>query len=118
MQYSLSIQKTFVDCLFKPEYAGGIPDIARALFFSNDKINYETLLNYTIQFDSQAVIKRLGFLLEVLKMGTSILEDLQNLRTASYVLLDTELPKEGQRNSRWRIQQNIETESIISSIYT
>jgi predicted transcriptional regulator of viral defense system len=112
------LEKTFVDCLFKPEYAGGIPDIARALFISKDKINYETLLNYTIQFDSQAVIKRLGFLLEVLKMGTSILEDLQNRRTASYVLLDTELPKEGKRNSRWRIQQNIETESIISSIYT
>jgi predicted transcriptional regulator of viral defense system len=34
------------------------------------------------------------------------------------VLLDTELPKSGKMISRWSIQQNIETETIKSAIYT
>lgn len=112
------LEKTFIDCLFKPEYAGGIVEVARAIYMSKDKINYETLLNYTKQFDSQAVIKRLGFILEMLEINSTILEDLQKMKTASYVVLDTELPKTGKRISRWSIQQNLETETIKSAIYT
>ncbi len=112
------LEKTFIDCLFKPDYAGGIVEVARALFTSKDKIKYDTLLDYAILFDSQAVIKRLGFLLEMLDINSNIIADLQQLKTASYVLLDTELPKTGKRNSRWRIQQNLETETITSAMYT
>ena len=45
-------------------------------------------------------------------------KELQKLKTASYVVLDTELPKIGKRTSRWSIQQNLETETIKSAIYT
>lgn len=112
------LEKTFIDCLFKPDYAGGIVEVARAIYTSKDKIKYDTLLEYAKMFDSQAVIKRLGFLLEMLDISTKIIADLQKLKTASYVLLDTELPKTGKRNSRWSIQQNLETETIKSAIYT
>ena len=40
------------------------------------------------------------------------------MKTASYVVLDTELPKTGKRISRWSIQQNLETETIKTAIYT
>lgn len=112
------LEKTFIDCLFKPDYAGGIVEVARAIYISKDKINYETLLNYTKKFDSQAVIKRLGFLLEILEINSTIIEDLQQIKTASYVVLDTELPKTGKRISRWSIQQNLDTVTIKSAIYT
>jgi predicted transcriptional regulator of viral defense system len=69
-------------------------------------------------FKSQAVIKRLGFLLELLEINNKITEKLQKEITASYVLLDTELPKSGKLISRWSIQQNLETETIKSAIYT
>lgn len=58
------LEKTFIDCLFKPEYSGGIVEVARAIYTSKDRIKYDTLLAYAKIFDSQAVIKRLGFLLE------------------------------------------------------
>lgn len=112
------LEKTFIDCLFKPDYAGGIVEVAKAIYTSKDKIKYDILLEYAKKFDSQAVIKRLGFLLEMLNINTKIIDDLLNLKTASYVLLDTELPKTGKRNSRWSIQQNLETETIKSAIYT
>ncbi|MFC2118122.1 transcriptional regulator [Bacteroidota bacterium] len=112
------LEKTFVDCLFKPDYAGGIVEIARSLYISRDKIDYRKLLNYVNIFKSQAVIKRLGFLLELLKMDSNIIDELQKTKTISYVLLDTELPKAGKMISRWSIQQNLETETIKSAIYT
>jgi len=112
------LEKTFIDCLFKPDYAGGIVEVARAIYSSKDKIRYKTLLEYAKKFDSQAVIKRLGFILEILEINSEITEDLQKLKTASYVVLDTELSKQGKRNSRWSIQQNVETETIKAAIYT
>ncbi|RLD66275.1 MAG: transcriptional regulator [Bacteroidetes bacterium] len=112
------LEKTIIDCLFKPDYAGGIVEIAKAIYMSKEKINFEKLLEYVKRFNSQAVIKRLGFLLEILEIEQPIINYLQKARTASYVVLDTELPKEGKRLSRWSIQQNIDIETIKSSIYT
>lgn len=112
------IEKTIIDCLFKPDYAGGIVEVARAIYSTKEKLDYIKLLDYTIKFNSQAVIKRLGFILELFEIQTSIIEELQKLKTASYVVLDTELPKSGKRNSRWSIQQNIDTETIKSAMFT
>jgi predicted transcriptional regulator of viral defense system len=112
------LEKTFVDCLYKPEHAGGIVETGKALYKAKQSINYERLLGYCKQFDSQAVIKRLGFLLELLKIENPIIDKLQQLKTDSYIQLDTEMPNEGKRLSRWRIQQNIDSETIQSSILT
>ena len=112
------LEKTFIDCLFKPDYAGGIVEVARAIYTSRDKIEFNKLLEYAEKFKSHAVIKRLGFLLETLEIETGIIQKLNKLKTASYVLLDTELPKSGKMISRWSIQQNLETETIKSAIYT
>lgn len=112
------LEKTIIDCLFKPDYAGGIVEISKAIYISRDKIKFDKLLDYALRFNSQAVIKRLGFLLELLKINCSIFDELQKIRTASYVLLDTELPKTGKMISRWSIQQNLETETIKSAIHT
>jgi predicted transcriptional regulator of viral defense system len=112
------LEKTIIDCLFKPGYAGGITEIAKAIFKIKDSIDYSKLLEYAKQFDSQAVIKRLGFLLELFGIQNSTINELQKKRTNSFVLLEPSYPKEGKTNFRWAIQQNIDTNSIISSIYT
>ena len=36
------LEKTFIDCLFKPDYAGGIVEITRAIYTTRDKIKYGT----------------------------------------------------------------------------
>ncbi len=112
------IEKTIIDCLFKPDYAGGIVEVARAIYSTKEKLNYSKLLEYAIKFDSQAVIKRLGYILELFEIETHIIQELQKLKTASYVVLDTELPKTGKRNSRWSIQQNLDIETIKSAMFT
>jgi predicted transcriptional regulator of viral defense system len=112
------LEKTIVDCLFKPDYAGGIVEVARAIYVSREKIRFDLLLEYIIKFNSQAVIKRLGFLLELLEIKTVITAELEKLKTSSVVLLDTELPKGGKIKTKWSIMQNIETETIKTAIYT
>jgi predicted transcriptional regulator of viral defense system len=112
------LEKTFVDCLFKPDYAGGIVEIARAIYASRNEINYLKLLEHIEKFKSQAVIKRLGFLIETLELETGIINILQEKKKPNYVLLDTELPKAGKKIKRWNIQQNLESETIRSAIYT
>jgi DNA replicative helicase MCM subunit Mcm2 (Cdc46/Mcm family) len=90
----------------------------RAIYISKDKINFNKLLEYAKKFDSQAVIKRLGYLIEILEIKTAIIPELLKMKTTSYVVLDTELPKSGKRNSRWSIQQNLDIETIKSALYT
>lgn len=112
------LEKTFIDCLFKPQYAGGITEIAKAIHKSKDKIDYPKLLDYAIRFNSQAVIKRLGFLLELLKIENLVIDKLQKLRTNSFVALEPSYPKEGKTIFRWAIQQNMDSNSILSPIYS
>jgi len=112
------LEKTIIDCLFKPDYAGGIVEVAKAICASANQLKFDNLLEYAIRFKSQAVIKRLGFLLELLGIDNPVINKLLEEKTASYVLLDTELPKSGKLVSRWGIYQNLETETIKSAIYT
>ena len=112
------LEKTLIDCLFKPSYAGGITEIAKAIHKSKDKMDYLKLFEYAEQFNSQAVIKRLGFLLELMEIKHPVIEKLQSLRTNSFVLLEPSHPKEGKTIFRWAIQQNIDTNSILSPIFS
>lgn len=112
------LEKTIVDCLFKPDYAGGIVEVSKAIAQANQRIDYQKLLMYVQRFDSQAVIKRLGFILESLGLGREIIDQLQYAKTNSYVVLDTELPRLGRHVRRWSILQNIDSETIKSAIYT
>lgn len=112
------LEKTVVDGLYKPDYAGGIPEIAKALFKSKDRIDYEKLLAYCVRFNAQSVMKRLGFLLELLMIDSPITDRLHGLKTRSYALLEPAYEKKGQLNERWSIQQNMATEDITSPLFT
>lgn len=112
------LEKTMIDCLFKPGYAGGMVEVARAVYTSKSTLNFPRLLEYSRKFGSQAVIKRLGFLLELLNIQNTISEELARNRTASIIPFDPELGKAGKINSRWSLLINLDTETIKSAIYT
>lgn len=112
------LEKTFVDCLYKPDYAGGITEIAKGLYKSKGKVDYEKLFNYCKQFGAQSVIKRLGFLLELLEIDNPIAERLHSVKTKSYILLEPSYEKKGKLISKWSIWQNLETTDIMSPIYS
>lgn len=112
------LEKTFVDCLYKPDYGGGITEISKALYKVRDRVDYEKLLTYCRKFNAQTVIKRLGFLLELLQIENPIIDRLLQSKTPSFTLLEPSYEKRGKLVSRWSIQQNIDVEDITSPIFT
>ena len=98
--------------------ASSAVEVAKALHAAKHQLQFDKLLEYVQRFQSKAVGKRLGFLLEILDIDTAIITSLQKNKTTSYVPLDTELPKAGPLISRWNIQQNLDTETIQSAIFT
>ena len=60
-----------------------------------------------------AVAQRLGYLLELLELGTpSLIDNLQEMVTARYDLLDSLLPDDGRYLARWRLRLNLEPETL------
>ncbi|GBU08674.1 hypothetical protein AwDysgo_20050 [Bacteroidales bacterium] len=112
------LEKTIIDSLFKPDYAEGIVEVAKAIYMAKDKIKFQQLFDYAVRFKSQAVIKRLGYLLELLEIQTDITARLQELRTKAVVPMDTELPNAGTISTRWSILQNIDSQTIKIAITT
>ena len=112
------LEKTIIDCLYKPAYAGGITEISKAIFKAKHKLDYDKLFDYVEKFSKQSVKKRLGFLLELFEIDTNIVEKLQFVKMNSYALLDPNLPKTGKRTSKWNLQINCDLETLKNSIYT
>ncbi|MEA1896676.1 MAG: type IV toxin-antitoxin system AbiEi family antitoxin [Bacteroidota bacterium] len=106
------LEKTIIDCLYKPDYAFGIVEVAKAIYLAKDKIKPDKLIYYIKQLGSQAVIKRLGFILELYEIDFPIIEDLQQMKSASYVALDPIHPKRGKTTSRWRVFINVDINTI------
>jgi len=112
------LEKTIVDSLYKPDYSGGIVEIAKALYKSKDKIDYQKLYHYCERFKAQSVIKRLGFLLDLLNISNPISDDLQRIRSNSFILLEPSYEKKGKWIHKWNVLQNMETADITSPIFT
>ncbi|MFC2100972.1 hypothetical protein ACFLRZ_03995, partial [Bacteroidota bacterium] len=112
------LEKTFLDCLYKPNAAGGITEITKALFKSKDKLQGTKFRDYLERFNTQAVYKRLGFIINQL----GLLPDLQDFITgkisSSYSPLDPSLPKKGNFISKWSIIDNTDFKTLLDSLKT
>jgi predicted transcriptional regulator of viral defense system len=90
-------EKTIIDCLHLPTYAGGISQIYNAL---SAELNIERLILYCQQTKSSTIASRLGFLLE----KKQLLKDNRPLKEmiTSYALLDPE-GDDKKLNSKWKL---------------
>jgi predicted transcriptional regulator of viral defense system len=92
--------------------------VAKALYLAQEKVDMLKLFTYTREFQSQAVIKRLGFLLEPLEINSPIIEKLKKIKSLSIILLDPAVPASGKILNHWSIQQNVDSFTIQSSVHT
>ena len=112
------LEKTFLDCLFIPNYAGGIAEITKALYKSREKLQSNIFKDYLKKYNTQAVYKRLGFLLDQLGMFLKLQDFIKGMISSSYTPLDPSLPKLGYYSSKWSIIDNLDIKSVIDSIKT
>jgi len=95
-------EKTIIDCLDKPQYCGGIIEVAKAL--KNNKFNRKKLENYAQRIGNSGVLRRLGYLCELLNIKIK----LPKLNTRNYLLLDPTMPEKDTKNARWRLLINLD----------
>jgi predicted transcriptional regulator of viral defense system len=112
-------ERTIIDALRQPQYAGGIPEIAKALWMGKSKISVSRLLEYALRFHNGALMWRLGFLLELYQMVLpEQLEQLRSKLTSNYDRLDPTLPKSGSFQARWHLQLNIDIDELEAIPHT
>lgn len=107
-------EKTIVDCLTRPSYAGGIIEAAKGLWFGGEEMDLERLVEYAERNKSKAAMQRLGFWLERLGMGDEgLLERVRSGCSRNYVRLEVPGPEAGPRDGRWHVIINIAPDTLL-----
>ena len=99
-------EKTIIDCMDKPQYCGGIIEVAKAL--KNNKFDRKKIKNYAQRIGNSGVLRRLGYLCELLNIKIS----LPKTNTRNYLLLDPTMPKKGPKSSKWRLIINLDEKTL------
>ena len=99
-------EKTIIDCLDKPQYCGGIIEVAKAL--KNNKFDRKKLESYAQRIGNSGVLRRLGYLCELLNIKIK----LPKLNIRNYLLLDPTMPKKDTKNARWRLIINLDDKML------
>ncbi len=96
-------EKTIIDCLDKPQYSGGIIEVAKAL--KTGLLDHERLSEYALKIDNFAVVRRLGYLCD--RMDFPV--ELPPPKSKKYLLLDPTMTPTGFNDSKWRLVVNLDT---------
>lgn len=96
-------EKTIIDCLDKPRHCGGIVEVAKALK-RNERLDTDRLVEYGNLIANSGVIRRLGYLCDILKINLALPE----IVTRNYLYLDPTMPKKGPKNAKWNLIINLD----------
>ncbi|MGB7730878.1 MAG: type IV toxin-antitoxin system AbiEi family antitoxin [Candidatus Acidiferrum sp.] len=107
------IERTVIDGLRRPEYCGGIAEVARGLWMRHEDMKVDKLVEYAAQLGIGVVRRRLGYLLELYDLAPKDkLTQLRSGLTRTYHLLDPVLPRGGKYTKRWLLQLNIPADEL------
>jgi len=114
------LEKTVVDALDRPGYAGDIPAIVGMLQRGKGRLNWDKLGEYGLRFESQALIQRLGYLIDLLRMPVP--EQVRDLllagvdKSTPYLGRPGHWGTGGEYNSTWRIVDNVPRRELLAEI--
>jgi len=115
------LERTILDCLERPDLCGGITEIAKGIWIKRKEIDYKKLVRGGERLNVPAVLKRLGFILELYRLGDDeIIDSLQTSiqNSSSYVVLDPTLSAKGRYRSRWKVLINSPEDELKQVIWT
>ncbi len=113
------IERTILDGLGSPQLCGGVKDVARGIWAVKSKIDWDKLVKYAAKYRTKAAVKRLGFILELLELGSEHIDKLHDIvvNHHDYISLDPLSPKIGKRLKRWYVQMNINSEELKEGVW-
>jgi predicted transcriptional regulator of viral defense system len=105
-------EKTIVDCLDHPEHAGGIDEVAKAIFFGHEELDRVKVHGYALMMRNNAIFKRLGYLLEKTDLFNAYKSLFEGIRlTTGYSALDKGGARAGKYNERWKLFINADIDA-------
>ncbi len=112
-------ERTILDGLRMPEYCGGLTELAKGLWIRKPDLKAVRLVDYALRMDVGAVIRRLGYLMELYDIGAPADRDrLRSKLTDTYANLDPLLPAEGKYLRKWRLRLNVSSDEFLSTVRT
>ena len=113
-------EKAVLDCLDRPQYAGDIPEVAAMLWRGKGRLVWPRLAEYALRFRSQALVQRLGYLVDSLNLpvDSDAREQLlhQTGKSTCYLGQPGRWPGGGRYNATWRVVDNVPREELLSEI--
>ena len=99
-------EKSIVDSLLLPKYAGGIKEVSNCIKSALNELDINKLAHYALKMNSKAVLRRLGFILDGLQVKEKIVRDLRKHIGKGYELLDPSLKRKNNFNKKWLLDVN------------
>lgn len=115
------LERTFLDCVDKPELCGGVEEVFRGFVRRREDLDADRLLRFVHRLDKPVLTKRLGFLLEVTGGDPELLLELERTagRLKRFTLLDKTAPADGgERNRRWEVIVNTDIRRLFAAART
>src|SRR3989338_2114413 len=99
-------EKAIIDSLLFPKYAGGISELIECIRAAVKELDKDKLIDYAVKIKSKAVLRRLGFILELIGYKGKMLEKIAKRTGRGYELLDPSLNKKNNLNKKWLLDIN------------
>ena len=104
-------EKAIVDCLDQERYSGSIIEITKTL--SDNRVNLNKLKKYALKMDNSSLIRKLGYLLDLLEKDSSGLK--KHIGNFRDIYLSTILPKKLVKvDKKWKLVVNVSEEDLLT----
>ncbi len=107
-------EKTLLDCLERFDLCGGMDEVVHTISVLLPETDPERLLAYVPMMVNQALVHRLGYILEKLStqlpVPETLLDSLATLIAPRVYPLDPHGPGAGPAHPRWRVRENLALE--------
>lgn len=114
-------EKTILDSLDRPGYAGDIPEIAAMLLRGRPSLDWTKLTDYGAYYKSKALLQRLGYLLDRLNLSIDpktrgqLIDEISG-NSKCYLGQPRRWKTGGVYNSTWRVVDNIPQHELLAEI--
>jgi len=100
-------ERTILDLIARSDLFGGISMAIETINNFLTEVDVSILVDYAIQYDVGAYIKRLGWILESSEVPDEFLEPLREYQVQNYYLLDPQGRENGEPITRWKLYNNL-----------
>ena len=114
-------EKTVIDCVDRPDLAGGIGEVARIIARAARELDWDILCKHATEFNSVTMVQRLGYLarrarVEIPSDRLRHLHSLLRKNSRSFLASTRRWGSTGHYDREWQVIVNVPDREILSEI--